>query len=174
MMPAFDFPPQPGSPPSCGKVTTMDGGRNDGFGGGRREFLKTAALACGSSTLAPAASAWAAPGDLPLVTLGKTGQKIPALGMGTSWSLQPSFVQAALAAGIRYIDCSESYEGGACEKVLGEVFARTGRRKDVYMVTKNSRAKRNPAAYEQRLNASLERLQTDYVDCYYLHGVDGR
>lgn len=152
----------------------MDGGRNDGFGGGRREFLKTAALACGSATLAPAASAWAAPGDLPLVTLGKTGQKIPALGMGTSWSLQPSFVQAALAAGIRYIDCSESYEGGACEKVLGEVFARTGRRKDVYMVTKNSRAKRNPAAYEQRLNASLERLQTDYVDCYYLHGVDGR
>ena len=28
--------------------------------------------------------------------------------------------------------------------------------------------------YETRLNASLERLRTDYVDCYYLHGVDGR
>jgi predicted aldo/keto reductase-like oxidoreductase len=152
----------------------MDGSRNDGIGGSRREFLKTAAIAGGSAALAPAASAWAAPAELPVVTLGKTGQKVPALGMGTSWSLQPSFVQAALAAGVRYIDCSESYEGGACERVLGEVFARTGKRKDVYLVTKNSRGKKNPAVYEQRLNASLERLQTDYVDCYYLHGVDGR
>src|SRR5579875_1500883 len=113
MMPAFDFPPEPGRPSSCGKVATMDGSRNDGFSGSRRDFLKMAALAGGSTALAPAATAWAAPGDLPLVTLGKTGQKVPALGMGTSWSLQPSFVQAALAAGIRYIDCSESYEGGA-------------------------------------------------------------
>src|SRR5262245_25915339 len=152
----------------------MDGSRNDRVGGSRRDFLKTAALAGGSAALAPAASAWGAPGDLPLVTLGKTGQKVPALGMGTSWSLQPSFVQAALAGGIRYIDCSENYENGACEKVLGEVFTRTGKRKDVYLVTKNGRAKRNPAAYEQRLNGSLERLQTDYVDCYYLHGVEGR
>src|SRR5690348_7308269 len=150
-MPAFDFPPQAGNLPPCGKAATMDGSRNDGIGGSRREFLKTAAIAGGSAALAPAASAWGAPGELPVVTLGKTGQKVPALGMGTSWSLQPSFVQAALAAGIRYIDCSESYEGGACEKVLGEVFARTGRRKDVYMVTKNSRNKRNPAAYEGRL-----------------------
>ena len=30
------------------------------------------------------------------------------------------------------------------------------------------------AAYDKRLNASLERLRTDYVDCYYLHGVGGR
>jgi predicted aldo/keto reductase-like oxidoreductase len=152
----------------------MDGSRNDGIGGSRREFLKTAAIAGGSAALAPAASAWGAPGELPMVTLGKTGQKVPALGMGTSWSLQPSFVQAALAAGIRYIDCSENYEGGECERVLGKVFAQTGKRKDVYLVTKNGRNKRNPAAYEARLNASLERLQSDYVDCYYLHGVEGR
>src|SRR5262245_57118443 len=125
----------------------MDGSRNDRVGGSRRDFLKTAALAGGSAALAPAASAWGAPGDLPLVTLGKTGQKVPALGMGTSWSLQPSFVQAALAAGIRYIDCSESYEGGACEKVLGEVFARNGRRKDVDVVSKNSRDKQDSGGY---------------------------
>ena len=50
-------------------------------------------------------------------------------------------------------------------------------RKDVYLVTKNSRGKVGGAGafatYEKRLNASLERLRTDYVDCYYLHGVDG-
>jgi uncharacterized protein len=93
--------------------------------------------------------------------------------MGTSWALQPSFVQAAFAAGIRYIDCSENYEGGRCERVLGEVIERTKMRKQVYLVTKNGRAKKNPVAYEQRLNGSLERLRTDYVDCYYLHGVEG-
>ena len=78
---------------------------------------------------------------LPMVTLGKTGQKVPVLGMGTSWDLAPSFVQAALHAGVRYIDTSESYEGGNCEKTLGEVLERTKMRKDVYLVTKNSRGK---------------------------------
>ncbi len=107
------------------------------------------------------------------MTLGKTGQKVPALGMGTSWVVQPSFVQASLAAGIRYIDTSENYEGGRCEETLGQVLERTKMRKDVYLVTKNGRNKRDPGAYEQRLNASLERLRTDYVDCYYLHGLTG-
>jgi predicted aldo/keto reductase-like oxidoreductase len=156
----------------------MHGSEQDRIGGSRREFLKTAAIAGGSAALVPAASAWAAPGELPMVTLGKTGQKVPALGMGTSWAVAPSFVQAALAAGIRYIDTSENYEGGRAERVLGEVIARMGKRREVYLVTKNGRRKIGGpgafAAYEQRLNASLERLRTDYVDCYYLHGVAGK
>ena len=78
---------------------------------------------------------------LPTVTLGKTGQKVPVLGMGTSWDLSPSFVQAALHAGVRYIDTSESYESGNVETTLGEVLERTKMRKDVYLVTKNSRGK---------------------------------
>ena len=161
----------------------MDGAQIDGMSGGsRRDFLKTAAATGGAIAVVAGESAWAdppasSPMALPIVTLGKTGQKVPALGMGTSWVLQPSFVQAALYAGVRYIDCSESYEGGYCEKVLGEVLERTKMRKDVYLVTKNSRAKVGGPqafqAYERRLNASLERLRTDYVDCYYLHGVGG-
>lgn len=152
----------------------MDGACNGGIGGSRREFLKTAAVAGGAAVLAPAGSALAETAELPMVTLGKTGQKVPALGMGTSWAVQPSFVQAALAAGVRYIDTSENYEGGRAEETLGVVLERTRMRKDVYLVTKNGRNKRNPAAYEERLNASLKRLRTDYVDCYYLHGLEGR
>jgi uncharacterized protein len=152
----------------------MDGSHNDGIGGGnRRDFLKTAAVAGGAAALAPATSARADTTELPMVTLGKTGQKVPALGMGTSWVVQPNFVQASLAAGIRYIDTSENYEGGRCEETLGQVLERTKMRKDVYLVTKNGRNKKDPGAYEQRLNASLERLRTDYVDCYYLHGLTG-
>jgi predicted aldo/keto reductase-like oxidoreductase len=156
----------------------MIGSGDDRIGGSRREFLRTAAIAGGSAALVPAGSAWAAPAELPMVTLGKTGQKVPALGMGTSWAVAPSFVQAALASGIRYIDTSETYERGAAERTLGAVIARSGLRKEIYLVTKNSSRKIGGsgafAAYERQLNASLQRLKTDYVDCYYLHGVSGK
>jgi predicted aldo/keto reductase-like oxidoreductase len=113
-----------------------------------------------------------------MVTLGKTGRKVPVLGMGTSWDVAPQFVQFALHAGVRYIDTSENYEEGNAEKTLGEVLERTNMRKEVYLVTKNGKGKvggsRAYATYEKRLEGSLERLRTDYVDCYYLHGVSGR
>ena len=119
-----------------------------GCGGGdnRRAFLKSASVAGGAAAIATSTPAWAQqaeqnPSALPLVTLGKTGQKVPVLGMGTSWVLQPSFVQAALFAGVRYIDTSETYEGGNCELTIGEVLERTKMRKDVYLVTKNSKSK---------------------------------
>ena len=121
----------------------------------RRTFLKSAAAAAGgAAALASADPAWADPQPtdpgVPLVTLGKTGQKVSLLGMGTSWVLQPSFVQAAIHAGVRYIDTSESYEGGRCEMTIGEVLERTKMRKDVYLVTKNSRAKVGGPGHSQR------------------------
>jgi len=137
-----------------------------------------AASALASSSPARAAQPEAAKAGLPSVTLGKTGQKVSILGMGTSWDVAPNFVQAALFAGVRYIDTSETYERGNAERTLGRVLERTKMRKDVYLVTKNSDSKIGGpgalAAYEKRLNASLERLRTDYVDCYYLHGIGGR
>ena len=159
----------------------MDGFHNDhASGGSRRDFLKSAAAAGGAAAVASADSVWAqAPAStLPTVTLGKTGQKVPVLGMGTSWDVAPNFVQFALHSGVRYIDTSESYENGNAERTLGEVLERTKMRKDVYIVTKNNRGKvggsRAFATFEKRLEASLERLRTDYIDCYYLHGVTGR
>ena len=148
-------------------------------GGNRRRFLKTAAATGAALTLAD--SVLAAPPDspIPLVTLGKTGQKVTKLGMGTSWKVDPSFVQRALYAGVRYIDSSETYERGQSEKTIGQVLERTGMRKDVFLVTKNSSYSRaqgdaKAQSFETHLDASLERLKTDYVDAYYAHGVQGR
>ncbi len=159
----------------------MDSFQNDhGSEGSRRHFFKTAAAIGGTAAVASSDSAWAQPAasTIPKVTLGKTGEKIPILGMGTSWDLAPNFVQAAIYAGVRYIDTSESYESGNVESTLGEVLERTKMRKDVYLVTKNSRGKvggsRAFPTFEKRLTASMERLRTDYIDCYYLHGVSGR
>jgi len=153
-------------------------GSHGSCGGNRRRFLKTAA-ATGAALAAADAASVAAPEPLPTITLGKTGQTVSRLGMGTSWSVQPSFVQAALFAGVRYIDTAESYEQGNSERTVGQVLERTGKRKDVYLVTKNSsyRRAKGPAAakiFEDRLNLSLERLRTDYVDSYYLHGLTGQ
>ncbi len=145
-------------------------------GGSRRRFLKAAAAV--GPALASAEAVLAAPASLPKVKLGKTGQEVSRLGMGTSWDVDPSFVQRMLAAGIRYIDTSESYEQGRSEQRIGEVLERTKLRKDVYLVTKNSsyRKASGPGAvklFETHLNQSLERLRTDYVDSYYLHGLTG-
>lgn len=116
--------------------------------------------------------------SVPTVTLGRTGQKVTILGMGTSWPLSPSFVQAAIYSGVRYIDTSEVYENARAEMIIGEVLDRTKRRKDVYLVTKNAAYRKSMGTgvtkmFEHRLSASLERLKTDHVDCYYLHGLAG-
>ena len=94
---------------------------------GRREFLKATAAASAATLLAEAARA-ADPSKppVPLVTLGKTGEKVTRLGMGTSWHVAESFVQRAIAAGVRYIDTSETYERGNSEKTIGTVLERTG------------------------------------------------
>src|SRR5690349_4769219 len=144
-------------------------------GGSRRQFLKaTAATGAAAAAIGPVESLGAEKA-IPDVKLGKTGQIVSRLGMGTSWDVAPSFVQLALARGVKYIDTAEGYESGNAERTLGEVLEQTGKRKDVYLVTKNSgyRQARGAGAakiFEDRLNKSLERLQTDYVDSYSLQG----
>ena len=114
-----------------------------------------------------------------MVTLGKTGQKVPVLGMGTSWDVAPGFVQAALFAGVRYIDTSETYEDGNARKDPGRG-ARTDQDAQGRLPGHQEQRRQGRWASERchasrsSLNASLERLRTDYIDCYYLHGVEGR
>ena len=146
----------------------------------RRDFLKATALA-GTTAVALNSAVWADDDQspIPLVTLGKTGTKVTRLGMGTSWNVAESFVQRAIASGVRYIDTSETYERGNAEKTIGTVLDRTGKRKEVYLVTKNDAYGRVKGAeraktFATHLDASLARLKTDYVDCYYMHGVRGR
>ena len=164
----------------------MEGCNGGSRGGNRRQFLQAstaAAAGVGVAITSGAGSALAqepkpADSKVPLVTLGKTGKKVTKLGMGTSWSVAPSFVQQALASGVRYIDTSESYENTASEKVLGDVIDRMKIRDDVYLVTKcagyrNAKGSGAAKVFADHLAASLERLKTDYVDAYFLHGMTG-
>lgn len=149
-----------------------------GGGGNRRRFLKTTAAAGAIAATGPQALLAADDAKVPQIVLGKTGVKVSRLGMGTSWTVQPSFVQAALAAGVAFIDTAEGYEQGNSEKTIGQVLERTKRRKDVFLVTKYGDYRRMQAEsarkeVESHLARSLERLRTDYVDAYYLHGMSG-
>lgn len=84
------------------------------------------------------------------------------------------------AAGGRMIDTADVYsawvpghKGGESETVLGKWFAASGKRADMRLHTKTGmlggKELYEPARILASLDASLDRLQTDYVDLYYAH-----
>jgi len=86
-------------------------------------------------------------------------------------------VDAALEAGITFLDTADIYGGGGSERFLGESLE--GRRDQVVLATKfgmgpDEGMARGSREYMRRaLAGSLERLRTDYVDVYYYHQPDG-
>ncbi len=114
--------------------------------------------------------------------LGRTGVRVSPLCLGTLNFGGPTadedaarMVDVALAAGVNFIDTSNSYHGGRSEEAVGKVLA--GRRDRVVLATKvhfpmgngpndggNSRLHILKACDE-----SLRRLHTDYIDLYQVH-----
>jgi aryl-alcohol dehydrogenase-like predicted oxidoreductase len=89
-------------------------------------------------------------------------------------------VKAALDAGVTFFDTADVYGNrGESERFLGEILE--GRREQVVLATKfgwdvglDGGEPRGSRSYVRRaLEASLERLRTDYVDLYYYHRPDG-
>jgi aryl-alcohol dehydrogenase-like predicted oxidoreductase len=89
-------------------------------------------------------------------------------------------VEAALEAGVTFLDTADVYGGGGgSERFLGEILE--GRRDQVVIATKfgwdvglEGDEPRGSRSYLRRaFEASLERLRTEYVDLYYYHRPDG-
>jgi aryl-alcohol dehydrogenase-like predicted oxidoreductase len=85
-----------------------------------------------------------------------------------------AIIDRALELGVNFIDTAETYAGGASEELLGKALA--GRRDDVVLATKtgagSGAGRLTRKRIVQRLDASLKRLATDYIDLYYLHVPD--
>jgi aryl-alcohol dehydrogenase-like predicted oxidoreductase len=85
-------------------------------------------------------------------------------------------IEAALSVGINFFDTADMYANGKSEELLGRFLG--GRRRDVLIATKfgNEMAGQGsggrPEYVRRALDASLKRLDTDYVDLYQLHLPD--
>ncbi|MFN8178943.1 MAG: aldo/keto reductase [bacterium] len=124
------------------------------------------------SAAAPAAPA-AKDASLPQVprrVLGKTGASIPILVMGGGMALDERFdpkLAEVLRYGVNYYDTADCYSGGKGEVALGNFQMRAGVRKDIWITSKSDL--HDPKGFETTLLKSLEKLQTDWVDMYFLH-----
>jgi len=115
-------------------------------------------------------------------SLGRTGVQVSALGLGTNQfgrvvdeAGAKSIIDRAQEIGLNFIDSAESYgPDGKSEMLLGK--ALSGRR-DAFVLATKTGAGSDPGRQTrrritQRLDASLQRLATDYIDLYYLHFPD--
>src|SRR3978361_125061 len=86
-------------------------------------------------------------------------------------------VQAAFDAGINFIDTANVYGRGASETLLGEVLADYDRSSyvlatKVYFPMSDTDFGLSAEQIHKQIDASLQRLQTDYVDLYQCHRYD--
>ena len=111
----------------------------------RRKFLATSAAGLaaaglgafpGGKALAAGEDTKAAPKDLPIRTLGRTGMKVPVISQGVGGCQDPSMVVAAYEGGIRHFDTAAGYAFGANEQMLGDVIRRLQIRDRVNIATK--------------------------------------
>ncbi len=115
------------------------------------------------------------------VTFGRTGLKVSVMGLGCggpsrigqrtdkSDADSINLVRTALDAGINFIDTAEAYK---TEALVGEALKGVDRSKVVISTKKSHRREISPTLLREGVEASLKRLQTDYIDIYNLHGVD--
>jgi len=120
--------------------------------------------------------------------LGRSGLKVSALSLG-SWvtfgdqinvDVAQDCMVAAFDAGVNFFDNAEAYAMGESETIMGQVIQRVGwKRSDLVISTKvfwggegpNDRGLSRKHIMEA-MNASLERLDMDYVDLVFCHRPD--
>lgn len=117
--------------------------------------------------------------------LGRAGLKVSEICLGTMTfgngadeAEAKRLVDAAFDAGVNFFDTANAYVGGVSETMLGK--ALKGRRSDAIVASKvfNPMGGRPNDSGMSRLHImqavedSLRRLQTDYLDLYYIHHVD--
>ena len=127
-------------------------------------------------------------------TLGRSGLKVPVLSLGTGtfggrgeffekWGASDvaeasKLIDICLDAGVNFFDTANVYSAGGSEEVLGA--ALKGRRDKALISTKGA-FPMGDGPNEQgssrwhilrEVEASLKRLQTDYIDVYFMHGYD--
>jgi 1-deoxyxylulose-5-phosphate synthase len=127
--------------------------------------------------------------------LGNSGLRVSRIALGcmsfgdtsrgfSEWSLadedaQP-FFQQAVELGVTFWDTANVYGFGSSEEIVGRALKKYSRREDIVLATKLSfKMHDGPGgsglsreAIMEQIDASLARLETDYVDLYQIHRFD--
>ncbi|MUK89357.1 oxidoreductase [Ornithinibacillus sp. L9] len=126
------------------------------------------------------------------VQIGNTDLYVNPIGLGANavggHNLYPNtddlagkeLVKASINAGLDYIDTAFSYGIGRSEELVGKAIKEIGKRHDVVIATKGAQKFINdekiidnsPKFLQQTVEESLSRLQTDYIDLFYIHYPD--
>jgi uncharacterized protein len=139
----------------------------------RAFFKKVATIGAGTIAAAMTSSVQAFDGKndstVPTRPFGKTGANVSILSLGGVLGPADLLVfRQALKLGVTYWDTADSYGWGKNEKAIGKYFSKFPEdRRKVFLVTKSATS--NPDKLTQALNRSLERMNTDHVDMYFIH-----
>src|SRR3954471_19839551 len=130
------------------------------------------------------------------VRLGSTGLKVSRVALGCmsygdpttpgapEWSLNDAAAAAdfrqAVELGITFWDTASVYQAGTSEELVGRAIKRYSRREEIVLATKvHGRMHDGPGgqglsrkAIMEQIDASLRRLDTEYVDLYQIHRFD--
>jgi predicted aldo/keto reductase-like oxidoreductase len=151
----------------------------------RRQFMKSSAAGIAGLLCLPSAKKKQSknPQDRKLIyrTLGKTGIRVPVIGMGMLLSDQADLMRAAIDAGITHFDTTAGQPQQVRNEIMiGEVLK--GHPRESFVFGPKIHLPQNPTTglYEKgatekeflkNLDASLKRLNMDYVDIVYHHAV---
>ncbi len=126
------------------------------------------------------------------VQIGKSCLQANPIGLGTNavggHNIYPNLneetgkdlVRAALDNGINLLDTAYIYGPERSEELVGQVIKKRGSRDDIVLATKGAHEfkgeevilNNSPAFLKQSVENSLNRLQTDYIDLFYIHFPD--
>ena len=128
----------------------------------------------------------------PLRTLGRSSLQVSPLCFGGNvfgWTVDEAtsfaLLDAWLDAGMNFVDTADVYsrwapghQGGESEAVIGKWLRKSGKRHQLVLATKvgkemgDGKIGLHPKYIRQAVDASLSRLQTDYIDLYQSHDDD--
>ena len=147
----------------------------------RRDFIKTAGAAGLGSVLVPLSALTPAHGSsstkvpeqmiVPRRPFGKTGVDVSILTLGGELKISDQLIfRQAFKMGVTYWDTDNWYGWGKNEKAIGKYFAKfPNDREKVFLVTKAKTS--DPQKLTEKLNTSLQRMNTSYVDMYFISYV---
>jgi len=148
----------------------------------RRSFFKTTGAAALGAALAPLADKnpahAASPAEaaetnqVPKRPFGRSGIEVPILSLGGMFDIpsNQTLLKQAVRWGVTYWDTAHIYSGGRSEEGIGQYFSRyPEQRQKIFLVTKST--SRSARGMSRDLATSLKRMDTDYIDLFFVHAI---